>query len=73
MTFVDIAAVNNITVTLLPGTVEEEGQLTGYAIVNVTSATNNQIQLAITLSGAASLPVATNPDANANMTILQLI
>jgi hypothetical protein len=68
------AAVNNIGALALPATVTEELQLNGYAIVNTTSTANNQIQLPITLVLSATLPLtAVSGDANAELTIIQLI
>jgi hypothetical protein len=47
-------------------------QVTGFALVRASSALNNGIALNITLANGMTLPVATSPDANAEMTILQL-
>lgn len=48
-------------------------EVTGYALVIVTSSLNNTIRLDVTLpAGGATVPAATLNDANAQMTILQL-
>jgi hypothetical protein len=49
-----------------------QSQITGYAIVTTTSTANNQIELEALLSTNYTIPTAGAPDANANMTILQL-
>lgn len=48
-------------------------QITGYAIIEVTSSTNNIINLAVDITGSQlSIPAASGVDANAQMFILQL-
>jgi hypothetical protein len=52
---------------------ESQPQITGYALINVTSATNNVLNLAINLNGSnISIPAASGIDANAQLTILQI-
>ncbi len=45
---------------------------TGYALVSVTSSTNNTLNLVATFDDNATLPATTGTDANAQIVILQL-
>lgn len=47
-------------------------QITGYALITVSSAANNAIDLVVTFSGNDTMPAAIGTDANAEMVILQL-
>jgi hypothetical protein len=58
---------------LLPAGAEIQSQITGQAIIITTSATNNQIQLLPIFQTEYTIPLTGIPDANANMTIQQLI
>ena len=53
---------------------ESQTQLTGYALVNVTSTRNNVINLAVSITPSSniSIPQASGTDANAQLVILQL-
>jgi len=52
---------------------ESQTQITGFAIVNVTSSSNNVINLAVTITGSnLAIPAASGMDANAQLTILQI-
>jgi hypothetical protein len=57
--------------TLAAGT-DIDTQISGYAIITTTAATNNQLQLLVSLTADFSVPATSNPDANAQLTILQL-
>jgi hypothetical protein len=49
-------------------------QISGYALVNVTTSTNNVIGLAVSITPISnlSIPAASGTDANAQLAILQL-
>lgn len=68
------AVVNNAFADVgdeLPVPVSER-QVTGYALITVTSASNNVLDLVVTVTQNATIPAATGTDANAQMVILQL-
>lgn len=54
------------------GVPESQTQITGVAIITVTSTSNNVIDLLVTLSGGDTIPAATGTDANAELVIIQL-
>jgi hypothetical protein len=51
-----------------------QAQVTGYALINVTSAANNALNLLITIDqpGSITIPATSGTDANAQMVILQI-
>lgn len=52
---------------------DEQSQIVGYALIQVTSSANNAINLVFTLAGSnIFIPAASGTDANAQIAILQL-
>ena len=49
-----------------------ERQITGYALIQVTSAANKVLDLVVTVTNNASVPATSGTDANAQMLILQI-
>jgi len=73
MTNITQAAITNNSNNLPADVLELQTQLSGYALITTTSTVNNVIDLTINLPAAGiTIPVATTPDANAQLTILQL-
>lgn len=65
-------AIISTTVTDTASAIVDQTQVTGFALIAVTSSANNVIALGVTLANGMSIPLATSPDANAQLTILQL-
>jgi hypothetical protein len=67
------ATINNTSISYSGTDLTVTPELTGYALITTTSSANNVINLLIGfLTSNITLPAAVGPDANAQMTILQL-
>lgn len=68
------AVIENIAVdTVTSGAPSSQTQITGYAIVHVTSSHNNVLSLLVNFTGSnMSLPATSGNDANAQISILQI-
>lgn len=67
------AIINNAEIDgITDGFPSSERLVTGYAFIMVTSAANNALNMVITVGTNITLPLATAPDANSQMVILQL-
>lgn len=74
MTNITQAAVttNTNNLAIAAGTLQET-QISGYALITVTSALNNAIELRLDLPATGyTMPIALGTDANAQLTILQI-
>jgi hypothetical protein len=65
-------AVVDLTDVIATVGLEVQSQISGYAIVTTTSTLNNQIDLQVILPAGYTVPATLVPDANAQLTVLQL-
>lgn len=54
------------------GTPASQTQVTGFALVNVTSKANNDLNLAVTFDNGFTLPATTGSDANAEIVLFKI-